>query len=72
MPLECESSSVDDRAQSSEDELVDENAPPIKYKVIDIKENDAYYKPPIKLAKGQFDPNKMIKIETRKSNKSVM
>lgn len=66
---ECESSSAD-RESSSEDELVDENAPPIKYKVIDIKEIDYGFKPIVKLAKGQIDPHKMIKIETKKTGKT--
>lgn len=69
---ECESSSVDDREASSEDELVDENAPPIKYKVIEIKEIDYGFKPIVKLTKGQFDPHKMIKIETKKTGKTQM
>ena len=66
---ECESSSAD-RESSSEDELVDENAPPIKYKVIDIKEIDYGFKPIVKLTKGQVDPHKMIKIETKKTGKT--
>lgn len=66
---ECESSSADIES-SSEDELVDENAPPIKYKVIDIKEIEYGFKPIVKLAKGQFDPHKMIKIETKKTGKT--
>ena len=42
---ECESSSEDIRAQSSEEELFDENAQPIRYKLIDIKDPDQVYKP---------------------------
>lgn len=63
---ECESSSSAGREDSSEEELIDENAAPIRYIVIDIKDTDYIMRSLTKLARNQIDPHRMLKIETRR------